>query len=263
MSDQSPNPADVDELQFDQAEYAEASETAGPACVACHQGISDQYYQLNGAILCDRCQAGVMEKISGGSFVFRFFKACLFGFVAAIGGFGIYFGVLKLTGMEIGLISILVGFMVGMAVRKGSEGRGGLLYQLTAIFFTYLAIAVSYSALLIPAAFEQLEAQKKADAQALPKVGAKAEVKEAVAEQPGKEAVAPEKLTPMAIVILLVTLFGVVLEIPIRVGFSQPIGLAIIAFALWEAFKLNRKIPIVITGPHNVGPGTVMAQAHV
>lgn len=263
MSDQSPNPADVDELQFDRAEYAEATGGAGPTCVACHQAISDHYYQLNGAILCDRCRAGVMASIAGGSAFRRFLKACIFGFGAAIGGFAIYFGVLKITGLEIGLISILVGFMVGMAVRKGSENRGGVLYQLTAIFFTYLAIAASYSAVVFPVLFAKMEAEN-AQAQAAPKDVAKADDKKAVADQPGqvKEAVAPAMPRPLALVVGLAVLFGFALAIPIISGLSNPIGLAIVAFALWEAYKINRKIPIVITGPHGVGPGPVMAQAH-
>jgi hypothetical protein len=204
-----------------------------------------------------------MAKITGGSFFPRFLKACLFGFGAAIGGFAIYFGVLKLTGMQVGLISILVGFMVGMAVRKGSENRGGVLYQLTAIFFTYLAIAASYSALVLPELFKEIESKKNAEAQAAPKDVAKAEVKKAADNQPDKEIAAPADVNPLALVVALAVLFGFALAIPIITGFSNPISLAIIAFALWEAFKLNRKIPIVITGPHNVGPGPVVAEAHV
>src|SRR5260221_333319 len=102
MNDQTPNNADAGELQFDQAEYAESTEAKGPACAACHQGISGQYYQVNGAILCDRCSAAVQAHLTGGSAFRRFGKACVFGFGAALAGFAIYFGVLKITGLEIG-----------------------------------------------------------------------------------------------------------------------------------------------------------------
>ena len=42
------------------------------------------------------------------------------------------------------LIAILVGWMVGRAVSVGSEHRGGWLYQVMAVGFTYMAISTSY-----------------------------------------------------------------------------------------------------------------------
>ena len=35
----------------------------------------------------------------------------------------------RVTGWNIGLVAIVVGFMVGGAVRKGTGNRGGMLYQ--------------------------------------------------------------------------------------------------------------------------------------
>ena len=266
MSDESPNPSEMDELQFEQAEYAgPIVAAAGPACVACHRAIPDQYYQLNGSILCNQCSQAIMARLTGGSFFPRFFKACVFGFGAAIAGFAIYFGVLKITGMQIGLISILVGFMVGMAVRKGSEGRGGLLYQLTAIFFTYLAIAASYSALVLPMMFAELESKEQAEDQAAAKAAGQAEAKPGPGDAApgGKDVNAPGKVTALSFVIALGMLFAFALALPIITGLHAPIGLAIVAFALWEAFKINRKTPIVITGPHLVGPGPPLASSYV
>lgn len=43
------------------------------------------------------------------------------------------------------------------------------------------------------------------------------------------------------------------LTLPIRFGFQNPIGLLIVAFALYEAWKINRRVPLVITGPHPLG----------
>lgn len=260
MSDDKPNATDAHELQFNEAEYT-APTASEPTCVACRQTIADHYFQVNGAILCERCSTMAKARLTGGSFFPRFGKACLYGLGAAIAGFGIYFGVLKLTGMEIGLISILVGFMVGTAVRKGSEGRGGALYQLTAVFFTYLAIAVSYSALVIPQMFEQMKAEKAAAAQ--PDNAPQAEVKPAVDDEPDDVLVPEEAPTPAGLIIGIVLLCAFMLAIPIISGFSQPIGLLIVAFALWEAFKLNRKVDVVITGPHNVGRPPDQAPAHV
>jgi hypothetical protein len=259
MNDQTPGDPEAKELQFDEAEYAEP--TAGePSCATCQQAMPDHYFQVNGTILCERCSTLVKARLTGGSAMHRFVKACFYGFGAAIGGFAIYFGILKLTGMEIGLISILVGFMVGTAVQRGSEGRGGWLYQLTAVSFTYLAIAVSYSAVVIPQMFDQLKAEKAAAAQ--PKNAGNADVKEAVEGEPDAEQVAQKTLTPLELLIGIAFLIAFLLALPIISGFSQPIGLAIVAFALWEAYKLNRKVIIIITGPHNVGPAPDQAPAH-
>lgn len=264
MNDQTPNPADANELQFDEAEFAEPA-AGGPLCAACRQTIADHYFQVNGAILCERCSTAAKARLTGGPSFKRFAKACVCGFGAAIVGFAIYFGVLKLTGWEIGLISILVGYMVGAAVRKGSDGRGGLLYQLTAVFLTYLAIAVSYSAVAIPQMIKDFKAKKAAAEQ--PENAADAPVQNAPAQKAAEDPAdqqpgAHKALTPVEIVIGIALLFAFMLALPILAGFSQPIGLLIVGFALWEAFKLNRKVNVVITGPHNVGPARDPAPAH-
>ena len=272
MNDQTPTSADAGELQFDEAEYS-APTTGVVNCTACGVAITDQYFQVNGAILCERCSTAVKTQLTGGAAFPRFFKACLFGLAASFAGFLIYFGILKLTGFEIGLISILVGYMVGAAVRRGSGGRGGLLYQAIAVGCTYLAIAASHSALVVPELIAQLKNDKAAaaqpqnaemaiDAQA---VDAKAEhAADAEAKNVAKnEPVQEREITLLDFVFALALIFAFVLAVPILVGFSNPISLVIVAIALWEAFKLNRKVDLVITGPHNIGHNPDPDVAHV
>jgi hypothetical protein len=261
MNDQTPSAADASELQFDEAEFA-APAAGVPTCAACREAIPDHYYQVNGAILCERCSTAAKAHLTGGSSLGRFVKACVYGFGAAVAGFALYYGVLKLTGFEIGLISIVVGFMVGAAVRKGSAGRGGVLYQLTAVFFTYLAIAVSYSALVIPKMIDDLKAEKKAAA-GQPENAANAGVDNAADGQPAEEPVAEKAMTPVGLAIGVAFICALMLALPIIAGFSQPIGLLIVAFALWEAYKLNKKVNVVISGPHSVGPASDRVAAHV
>jgi len=262
MNEQTPPAADAGELQFDQAEFA-APAAGLPICTACKQTIPDQYFQINGEILCERCSAAVKAHLTGGSSIRRFVKACIYGFGAAVAGFAIYFGVLKLTGWEVGLISILVGYMVGTAVRKGAEGRGGVLYQLTAVFLTYLAIAVSYSALIVPQMIDQMKDDKKAAAEQ-PENAANANTgaDKAAKDEPDGDPAPDKPMTPVGFVIGLALIFAFMLALPVIAGFSQPIGLLIVAFALWEAFKLNKKVNVVITGPHSVGPPSEPAPAH-
>ena len=67
---------------------------------------------------------------------------------AAVGSGG-WYAILKLLNMELGLIAIVVGLMVGFAVRWGSEGRGGWLYQGLAILLTYCSIVSTYMPFII------------------------------------------------------------------------------------------------------------------
>jgi hypothetical protein len=41
--------------------------------------------------------------------------------------------------------------------------------------------------------------------------------------------------------------------VPFLMGFQNIIGLLIISFALWEAWKLNRKVEVEISGPYRLG----------
>lgn len=267
-----PHPAETpaaDGLQFDQAEYTSPAAEAAAAetvCGGCKRPIVDQYYALNNLILCPECRDRVEEHWRGGSRLGRFAKATLLGTLAAVGGFAIYFGVLKITNMEIGLISILVGLLVGGAVRKGSGGRGGWAYQGLAMFLTYTAIVASYSGLFIPAIFAKFEADRaekvldKAKAEGAEKPGEVAEEAPAKPAQAGPPAAVPAKVgeaeAKLPLPLALALFVGLLYALPIMVGMQQPIGLFIIGFALWEAWKLNKKAHLVINGPYAVGGGS-------
>jgi hypothetical protein len=47
----------------------------------------------------------------------------------------------------------------------------------------------------------------------------------------------------------LLVFAGIVLALPFLAGFENVMGIAIIGFALYEAWKLNRAAPFVVTGP--------------
>jgi hypothetical protein len=266
MNDQTPIEADARELQLDEAEYS-APTTDGATCTACHLAIPDQYYQVNGAILCEPCSTAIKAHFTGGAGFPRFVKACFGGLAASIAGFLIYFTILKLTGYEIGLISILVGYMVGTVVRNCSGGRGGAIYQVIAVCCTYFAIAMSYSALIIPELLAQIKdkeaavaqqqvAEKAGDAQA----GAAANPEAKIAKE--DEAIPQKEVTTLDLVFAIIMVAAFLLALPVISWFSQPIGMLIVGFALWEAFKLTRKVELVITGPHNIGHTPDLAPAN-
>ncbi len=50
----------------------------------------------------------------------------------------------KISGYQLSIIAIAVGFLVGRAVRWATGGRGGVIYQVLAVCLTYAAIAFSW-----------------------------------------------------------------------------------------------------------------------
>jgi hypothetical protein len=136
-------------LQFDRAEFAGTPTAAARSCATCKSAIETSYYEVNGNVVCPKCRDELQASLTGGSGLLRFIKAAAVGTAAAGIGSGIWYGISRLTGYEFGLIAIVIGLMVGFAVRWGSGGRGGWVYQLLAIFLTYTSIVVTYIPYLI------------------------------------------------------------------------------------------------------------------
>ncbi len=165
-------------------------------------------------------------------------------------GSAVYYGVREATGYEFGLISILVGYGVGMAVRWGSRAKGGWAYQSLAIFLTYMAIVSTY----LPMVFHEIGKQAKreekaaATAQAQPGGGSPS-----VAKASTTAPVQEEDIGLGDIALAFGGLFLLIMAIPFLAGFENLIGIAIIAFGLYEAWKLNRRTALSITGPLQLG----------
>jgi hypothetical protein len=51
------------------------------------------------------------------------------------------FGII--TGLEIGYISLAVGYLVGKGIKMGSNGLGGRRYQIAAALLTYAAVSIA------------------------------------------------------------------------------------------------------------------------
>ena len=67
-------------------------------------------------------------------------KALLLGSLAAAVGAGVYRMILFGSGWNFSIVAIVVGYVVGGAVRTGSGDRGGRFYQFLAMFLTYSAL---------------------------------------------------------------------------------------------------------------------------
>jgi hypothetical protein len=252
------------ELQFDHAEFL--APPSAMTCGVCAQPFAEAYYELGKKVVCTTCRDRIVTSLTGGSGLWRFLRAALFGSLAAVAGTALYFLVLAMTGYEVGLIAIVVGVMVGAAVRKGARYRGGLAYQMLAVYLTYTAIVASYVPIFLGESKKRAEEKPAAvaAASAAQPPGAEKEVPDAAKPaQPGaplqpKDAPA-RKLgiggTVLVLILGLIVLLAVAYAAPFLAGAQNIIGLVIIFFGLLQAWRMNKKIHLQINGPFRVGQG--------
>jgi hypothetical protein len=101
--------------------------------------------------------------------------------------------------------------MVGLAVRAGAKGKGGPRYQVLAVFLTYTGVALTYA----PEILSGLAAGAR-DSDA----------------------------APAAPATLVVVVLAFAYAAPFLAGFDNLLGLIIIGFALFDAWRINRQVPI-------------------
>ena len=318
-------PAPQGPLQFEEAEYAPET-PGGLTCSECKSPIVDRYYETSGRVVCEPCRVRIQQAYEGGSKVGRAARAPLLGGVAAAVAGAIYYGITKATDSNFGLVAVVVGLLIGGAVKAGSGGRGGLFYQLLALFLTYTTIGASILPLAIEGAREQQQKEearfmeeiqsqiKKLEAEAKTKTeagtdkpaaeqtpksdevaapdntpkGDEPEVakSEAPADQPGADGETPENRaaeksvdapedddldfvmeeepapTGVALLIGLGALAAIAYTLPVLVAVNSPISGLIYGFALWEAWKINKKTELAFQGPFDVVPIADEPAAH-
>jgi hypothetical protein len=239
--------SDAPNLQFDRAESG--NEGATPAsCTRCKNPLQGSYYEANGAVVCETCRTALEQEWNRGNGAGRFGRALLLGVVAAAAGAGLYYAILALTGYELGLVAIVVGLMVGVAVKKGSNGRGGWRYQALAMFLTYTSIVSSYVPLIVRGIREQGATVAAADSLAPAPVTTSAS-----AAAVDSINAAAEPISVGGFVLALLMMIGLLYALPFLAGFENILGLVIIGIGLYEAWKLNKPQSLSVTGPYQVG----------
>jgi hypothetical protein len=127
--------------QFGKAEYVDTP--GNDHCQYCHQPISGTYYHVNDTMACARCVAQARSGRAADSHA-AYVRALALGFGAAVLGMIAYAAIGIMTqGWVISLMSVGVGWLVGAAMMKGSNGVGGRRYQIAAALLTYAAVSTA------------------------------------------------------------------------------------------------------------------------
>jgi hypothetical protein len=111
-------------------------------CRSCRNMISGQYYYINDQMVCPPCAVRARTGLSSDSQA-AYACALFFGVGGAIFGSILYAGFTIATHITLGYLAIVVGWMVGKAMKYGSNGLGGSRYQFTAVLLTYAAISMA------------------------------------------------------------------------------------------------------------------------
>ena len=176
-------------------------------------------------------------------------RAGVFGLAAGIAGAAIYFAVIAFAHLEIGIVAILIGYMVGYAIRKGAHGRGGLRFQIMAIALTYLSVAIAYT----PLAVRQMtiDANRQASPAASPKAGT-----DGIRADDGAPRV-PRRPTVIGLLTAIALLLAFIVALPVLVvAGSFPSGLIsafIIYIGMRQAWKMTGAPWVQVLGPYRVG----------
>lgn len=245
--------AEHDKLQFDRVEPTGGAGSAQPGlvCGACQRPLTDTYFEANGQVVCPSCRNAMAAEWNRGGGTGRFAKALGLGVAAMIVCSILWYAVLKLTDSQWGILAIVVGLVVGGAVRKGSNGRGGWRYQALAIFLTYTAIVSSYVPFIIEGFRENPGQVAEQPADSAMAVTTPAATSDSIAAGDAAPPAAVQ-LGVLAVLVGLVALVAILYATPFLMGIENLIGLLIIGFALYEAWKLNRTAELKITGPYRV-----------
>lgn len=247
------------DLQFDRAEYAGGGEPESFECAFCGTPLHSSYYQLNDKPACEACRYKEEQELQVRPGVSGFFKAAIAGALAGLVGALLYWGVRELTDYDIALIAIVVGVMVGYAVRWGVKAKGGWGYQVLAVFITYMAIASTF----LPAIFQGIqesEGEAATEAGGAPSaVPAAAAPEKAAAPVRADAAALPATaegqvdLSGADIALGLAGILFIIAATPVFVSMESPLMIVIIGVGLWEAWKIPKRAKLEITGPFQVG----------
>lgn len=243
-------------LQFD---HVAPTEGAGSTvtCALCKGSVRNEYYDVQGAPTCVLCTHKVQRGLAGGPGPFAFGRALLMGSGAAVLGAIIYYAVIAITNFEIGLVAILIGWLVGRAVRRASRNYGGRRFQLLAVALTYLAVGLAYTPFIAKSEIAKRQGATTG-APSAPTANASGPEADAapnpVAPAPVARDAGPASLGTLVVALGAAALFVVILPVVVVLG-SLPSGLIsalIIGIGMQQAWKMTAEEEVNISGPYRI-----------
>jgi hypothetical protein len=251
MSDSFSNPTP----QFGTAEYA--AKPGSNLCQFCQQPMGGTYYRVNEALACPGCAERMRSGISLDKHA-AYVRAMTYGIGAAVVGLiGYALIAILLQGWVISYMSIGVGWLVGTAMMKGSNGVGGRRYQIAAALLTYAAVSMADIPIWIHFSNErsqqrQTQQQKLAEEQR--------ELERESGQQPSEEQPAPAK--PQVSAVSLMTWLGRLALLGLASPFIQlsgnpfwgAMGLLILFFGIRIAWRITQGRELGVYGPFVFSP---------
>jgi len=251
-----------EELQFDRV-ITDSTASAPPSkpaviCAACQTSIETEYYDVNGNIFCSRCRTAAESAAETPRGVIPFMTAGAFGLGAGVIGALIYYAVIAITHLEIGIVAILIGYMVGYAVRKGARGRGGLRFQVLAVALTYASVALAYTPIAVKQAIDANRSARQAPAATTSSSGI------AVAAPDSRRA-PTTKPSGGGLLMTVALLLAFIAALPVLMVMgsfpSGLIGAFIIFIGMRQAWRMTGAPWLQILGPYRVGAAPASAPA--
>jgi hypothetical protein len=251
-------------LQFDRVVHADPETEAAMRCAQCGASIAGTYYHDGDRTLCDTCGAARQAESSPDRRARTLLRALALGLGAAIIGGILYWAVMEYLDLQLGLVAIAIGYVVGRAVAKATRGRSARRHRILAVTLTYLAVAIAYAPFMIkewrkgtpaPVAADSTSVAVKRDSASTP-AAAPAVTPAEKADSTAKKA--EEPLTLGGFLIALGAVAGLLFALPVMASLmSMPSGLLsllIIGFGLKQAWNVagasNSEVvgPLAVTG---------------
>jgi hypothetical protein len=238
-----------DTPQFGTAEYQ--AQSSGESCKTCGTPITGKYFLINGVTSCALCAQRTGASLPKDTHA-AFTRGILFGIGGAILGLILYSTVGIVTGLEIGYVSLAVGYIVGRALLLGTSGVGGRRQQIAAALLTYAAVSIS----AVPMSIWQSIQEDRAGKPAVTSAGI-TPVDAETTPEPAADTSADTSATNEArpgLVSSLVFLAVLGLASPF-LGLMNPlsglIGLVILFVGIRIAWSMTAGNAVEITGPFN------------
>jgi hypothetical protein len=225
--------------QFGTAEYAPSG---AETCKSCNRAIQGSYYRVNGLLACESCATHIKNQLPKDTHSI-FIRGIILGIAGSVLGLILYSTFTIVTKIEIGYVSLAVGWIVAKAIKWGSGGIGGRRYQIAAVALTYAAVSLA----AIPIYIFTKEDKPAESKQAPNASGDPAKSDSASGSTNGPDTSAPAGILKGIGLLFLIGLASPFLEL--ADPFHGAIGLVILFVGLNIAWRMTASPPVEILGP--------------